>query len=131
MKKTNKDIDSSATLHFKADAFLEQFTKRATEHEPKTKLLNIVTLCCRSHSMSICRTHLNVAKVNSLIVEMGTLCQPGEVTSRERQPKKNTAQQHLISIQHSDTMMERKAKQSKRGKRKISGLCVRLSDAAG
>lgn len=45
---------------------------------------------------------------------MGTLCQPGEVTSGERQPKKHTAQQRLISIQHTDIMMERKAKQSKR-----------------
>lgn len=32
-------------------------------------------------------THLHVAKVNILIVEVGTLCQPGEVTSGERQPE--------------------------------------------
>ena len=87
----------------------------AIEPEPTTQLLNI-DLFCRSHTVSIFRAHLNIAKVNSLIVEMGTLCQPGEVTSGERQPK-NTAQQQLISIQHTDTVMERKAK----GKRAKEG----------
>lgn len=33
---------------------------------------------------SIFGTHLNVAKINSLIMEMGTLCQSGEVTLGER-----------------------------------------------
>lgn len=68
--------------------------------EPKTQLLKIVTLCCRGHSVRIPDAHLNIAKVNSLIVEMSTLCQPGEVTSGERQPTKTAAQEHIIIIQH-------------------------------
>lgn len=30
--------------------------------------------------------YLNVAKVNVLVVEMGTVCQPGKGTSRSREP---------------------------------------------
>ena len=70
--------------------------------------------------------HLNVAKVNSLIVEMGTLCQPGEVTSGERQPK-NT-HNSTSSVFNTLTLWWREKQKGKRAKaRKESnqGLCVR------
>lgn len=55
-------------------------------------------------------THLHVAKVNILIVEVGTLCQPGEVTSGERQPELKKKKKHgatsPISIQHSQERAE-------------------------
>lgn len=41
---------------------------------------------CVSLCVNVLRTHLNITKVNGLIVEMGTLSQPGEVTSGECQP---------------------------------------------
>lgn len=103
----------------------------ATEPEPTTQLLNI-DLSCRSHTVSIFRSHLNVAKVNSLIVEMGTLCQPGEVTSGERQPK--DTHNSTSSVFNTLTLWWRekqKEREQKREKKEIGPMCEnRVRDAA-
>lgn len=65
--------------------------------------------------------HLNVAKVNSLIVEMGTLCQPGEVTSGERQPKNThtTAPNQYSTHWHCDGEKSKREREQKREKKAI------------
>lgn len=99
-QNTNRDIDLSAIMQMR----FWSISLRTTELEPWTPLLNISA----AKIWSVFRTHPNVAKVNSLIVEMGTLCQPGEMTSGECQPKrKKIAQQQLIRIQNTETRLER------------------------
>ena len=56
--------------------------------------------------------HLHSAKVNGLIVEVGTFSQPGKMTSGERQPE--IQQHHLISILLADTLRCRESERERR-----------------